>query len=276
MPSNDDVLFGWWGYMRRRNWAQSTRLRRLCEARWYIEAVGDWRGATWRDVEHYLDRRDVGPSTARDIVSNLRAFYRWAGREGYCEQDPTALVDNPRVPRRMPRPAHDDDIALALESADDRMAAMIALMAGCGLRCCEVAALRWDDIDLATAMARVIGKGDRERPIWLSPDVVGRLVVLETSAPGPVFMNRFGQPCSKAVVSVAVNGHFRRLGLTARAHRLRHWHGTDGLARTGNLAITRDMLGHATTATTELYAKLVPGAAADAQRATVLPSLAAS
>ena len=274
MATNDDILAGWWGYMRRRNWAQSTRLRRLSEARWYLEAVGDWRAASWRDVEHYLDRRDVGASTARDIVSNLRAFYRWAGREGYCDQDPTALVDNPRVPRRMPRPAADDDIAIALAAADARMAAMLALMAGCGLRCCEVAALRWENVDLGAAVARVIGKGDRERPIWLSPDVIIRLVVLDTTAPGPVFLNRFGRACSKAVVSVAVNDHFRALGLEARAHRLRHWHGTDGLARTGNLAVTRDMLGHATTATTELYARLVPGAAAEAQRGTRLPTLA--
>ena len=140
--------------MRRRNWARGTRLKRLSEATLYVRRVPAWREATWRDVENYVDGRDVMPTTQRDIVSNLRAFYRWAGREGHCAQDPTALVDTPKVPRRLPRPARTDDIGQALEHANVRIAAMVALMAGCGLRCCEVAGLRWDDVDLATGEAR--------------------------------------------------------------------------------------------------------------------------
>lgn len=257
--------------MRRRNWARGTRLKRLSEATLFVRRVPAWREASWREVEDYVDGREVCPSTARDIVSNLRAFYRWAGREGHCGQDPTALVDTPKVPRRLPRPARPDDIALALEHAPARVAAMIALMAGCGLRCCEVAALRWDDVDLATGEARVIGKGDRERPVWLSTDVIERLAVLDTTA-GPVFLNLHGRPISRAVVSQTVNALFSQLGLGARAHRLRHWHATDALARTGNLAQVRDMLGHASAATTECYAALVPGVTAELQRATKLPA----
>jgi len=149
---------------------------------------------------------------------------------------------------------------------------MIALMAGCGLRCCEVAALRWDDVDLASGEARVIGKGSKERPVWLSVEVVRRLALLDTVTPGPVFLNLHGRPASAAVVSQTVNSLFRALGLGARAHRLRHWHATDALARSGNLAKVRDMLGHASAATTEGYAALVPGEAAALQRATKLPA----
>lgn len=256
--------------MRRRNWARGTRLKRAGEARHYVTAVPGWRTATWRDVESYLDGRDVAPTTQRDVVSNLRAFYRWAGREGYCAADPTALVDTPKVPRRLPRPARPDDIAQALVAATPRVAAMVALMAGAGLRCCEVAALTWDDVDLIAGTARVVGKGDRERVVGLAPDVERRLFLLDTG-PGPVFLNAYGRPCSRAVVSQTVNALFVELGLSARAHRLRHWHATDALARDGSLAKVRDMLGHATAATTEMYAALVPGAATDLQRATTLP-----
>lgn len=274
MPDDyGDVLAGWWGYMRRRNWARGTRIARLMEAKRYLAAVADWRTATWRDVERYVDERDVGPSTSRDIVSNLRSFYRWAGREGLCEHDPTALVDKPKVPRRLPRPARGDDIAVAFDVAPPRLAAIIALMAGCGLRCCEVASLRWDDVDLARGEARVMGKGAKERTVWLGPAVVARLAELDTTA-GPVFLNAYGRPASAAVISQNVNDFFDGLGLTARAHRLRHWHGTTGLADCQRLEVVRDMLGHATTATTEVYAQLVPGAAAAVQRSIVLPSAA--
>jgi len=246
-------------------------MKRLGEAALFVRRVPGWRAATWRDVESYVDWRNVGPSTSRDVVSNLRAFYRWAGRDGHCDHDPTALVDAPKVPRRMPRPARADDIGQALEHATTRIAGMVALMAGCGLRCCEVAALTWDDVDLAAGSARVVGKGDRERQVWLSPDVVRRLAALDTAV-GPVFLNAHGRPMSRAVVSQTVNGLFRDLELGARAHRLRHWHATDALARSGDLAKVRDMLGHASAATTEGYAALVAGAAAELQRATRLPA----
>lgn len=258
--------------MRRRNWARGTRIKRLSEATLFVRQVPEWREATWRDVERYVDGRDVAATTQRDIVSNLRAFYRWAGREGYCQQDPTALVDTPKVPRRLPRPARSGDIGQALELASPRVAAMVALMAGCGLRCCEVAALTWDDVDLVAGIARVVGKGDRERQVWLSSDVVVRLAALDTVSPGPVFMNAHGRPASRAVVSQTVNALFRDLGLTARAHRLRHWHATDALARSKNLAVVRDMLGHASAATTEGYAAVVAGEAAAVQRTTTLPA----
>lgn len=273
MPDDADVLAGWWGYMRRRNWARGTRIKRLMEARRYTAAVPGWREATWRDIERYVDERDVGPSTSRDIVSNLHAFYRWAGRDGHCSGDPTALVDKPKVPRRLPRPARSDDIALALGAADARLAAIIALMAGAGLRCCEVAALRWDDIDLATGETRVFGKGAKERTVWLGPDVIARLAALDTTT-GPVFLNAYGRPASRSVISQNVNDLFDELGVTARAHRLRHWHGTEGLRNCERIEVVRDMLGHQSTVTTEMYAQLVAGAAADVQRAIVLPSAA--
>ena len=256
--------------MRRRNWARGTRLKRFTEARRYVAAVPEWPTASWRDVERYVDERDVSPSTSRDIVSNLHAFYRWAGREGHCASDPTALVDKPKVPRRLPRPARADDIAQALAIATPRVAAMVALMAGCGLRCCEVAGLTWDDVDLVRGQARVIGKGDRERTVWLSPAVAARLAALDTTS-GPVFLNGHGRPASRSAVSQTVNGLFAEAGLSARAHRLRHWHATQALADCHRLEVVRDMLGHATTATTEGYARLVPDAAADVQRALHLP-----
>lgn len=275
MPSNDDdVLIGWWGYMRRRNWAKGTRIKRLMEARRYLTVVPDWRTATWRDVERYVDERDVGPSTSRDIVSNLHAFYRWAGREGHCDGDPTALVDTPKVPKRLPRPARSDDIAIALGVAGPRVAAIIALMVGGGLRCCEVAALRWEDLDLATGEVRVFGKGSKERTVWVGVDVLARLAALDTTI-GPVFINAYGRPASRAVISQNVNEFFNGLGLTARAHRLRHWHGTEGLRQCQRLEVVRDMLGHTSTATTENYAQLVAGAAADVQRSLRLPGAAA-
>lgn len=270
MPDDPDVLAGWWAYMRRKRWARGTRIKRLMEASRYREAVPGWQTATWRDVERYVDGRDVAASTSRDIVSNLHAFYRWAGREGYCEHDPTALVDTVKVPKRLPRPARPDDIARALEIAAPRLAAIIALMAGCGLRCCEVAALRWDDIDLAAGVARVIGKGDRERTVWLGPGVVARLAALDTTT-GPVFLNAYGRPASRAVISQNVNELFEQAGMTARAHRLRHWHATEALAQCGRIEVVRDMLGHVSTATTEGYAQLVAGVAATVQQAIRLP-----
>ena len=121
---------------------------------------------TFRDVERWLARRPVSRPTQRTHLVALRAWYWWALREGLCEHDPTALVDGPRLDRRL-RARREVDITMVLAGAGPQMAAMIAVMSCAGLRCCEVARLRWEDVDLAGGSIFVFGKGSKERRVWL-------------------------------------------------------------------------------------------------------------
>jgi integrase/recombinase XerC len=210
----------------------------------------------------------------------LRAFYRWAQRDGIVRHDPTSLADRPRVPAHLPRPAAERDIARAIDGADVQVRAMLALMACAGLRCVECSRLNWRDIDFATATVVVDGKGHRERMIDLSPDVTRALALWGVAVDGPlegaVFVGQGGRRLSPARVSQRVAAVFRAAGMTTRAHQLRHRAATQALRQPGaDLLAVRDLLGHANVSTTQVYTAVVPGRTASTSRALRLPTSAA-
>lgn len=261
-------------YMVRRAYSMSTRKVRVAVALDWLSFVDDWRVATYRDVERWIDGRRTSDAQARGLLVALRAWYRWALRTELATSDPTILVDGPQIPTRLPRPAPDEHIAAVLRYADPELAACIALMAGAGLRCVEVSRLSWGDVDLAAGTVYVMGKGRRERTVYLSGDVVLRLAALD-GVDGPVFpspMRGYTHRTPHAV-GMWVNRAFKHAGYRTTAHQLRHRTATAALQVPGaDLLSVRDILGHSSVATTQIYTACIPGLAAAVARSITLPS----
>jgi len=258
-------------YMRRRRFAPGTVAARISCARRYVTEV-DWRGADFHEIEEWVYSHKITPRSQRNEIGYLKAFYRWALREGLVDRDPTGLVDAPRLPMLLPRPAPDAHIEHVLAGADVETAAVVVLMACGGLRCTEIAELRWCDVDLSEEWVHVMGKGRRERRIFLAPEVLAYLAALDGTE-GPVFPAVLADGHrSAARISQLVCRTFRAAGFPTTAHQLRHRAATEAYKATGgNLLAVRDFLGHASVATTQIYTKLVPGEAARASRAVSLP-----
>jgi site-specific recombinase XerD len=263
-------------YMRARGYAHGVVWTRIAVARDWLEHTGGRLDVDHRHVERWVIGRDVSAGTARNYLVALRAFYRWARREGLAAHDPTELADRPPVPRRLPRPAPDRDIARLLELADVQLRALVAVMACAGLRCVECSRLDWDDVDFAAATVIVCGKGSRERLIDLSSDVVAALAALALATSGrggAVFAGPTGRRMSPARVSQRVARAFAELGLATRAHQLRHRCATTALQQPGaDLLAVRDLLGHASVSTTQGYTAVIPGRTATTSRALRLPA----
>jgi site-specific recombinase XerD len=259
--------------MRRRGYAQETVWARCSIAREWIARL-DWRRATFRDVEQWLGERDRGPGGTRNLVANLRAWYRWAIREEMTEHDPTMLVDMPRIAQRLPRPAREEHVGHVLAAETPQTVAMIGLMAGAGLRCVEVSRLDWDDVDLRAGRIVVMGKGMKERQLELAPGVVRLLAALDGIA-GPVFVGVRGGRLTPARVSQIVCTAFRCQGYSTTAHQLRHRFATTALLDpVADIMDVRDLLGHSSVATTQIYTRSVPGRAGLVSRALELPPAA--
>lgn len=257
--------------MIRRGYARETIWARCSIASQWTERL-EWQRATFRDVEEWLAERQLSPGATRNLVANLRAWYRWAMREGFCEIDPTLMVDLPRLPRRLPRPARDEHIGQVLAEVDPELAAMIGLMAGAGLRCVEVSRLDWCDVDLEHGRVVVMGKGMKERTLELAPAVVQLLAALD-GTDGAVFRGTRGGRLTPARVSQVVCAAFRRGGYGTVAHQLRHRFATCALqAPDADLLAVRDLLGHSNVATTQIYTLTVPGRSAKVSRAVDLPA----
>jgi integrase len=249
----------WVTAMRRRGLAPGTiAARRGVLARWrgYLGGADvTLTTAGAGDVERWLDTVPATPSARYTAISHLHAFYRWANRAGVLDVDPTVNVERPRLPPRLPRPIHPTDLAVAVLHADGAMLVGLLLAAGSGLRCCEIARLRWDDVH--DGRARVLGKGSRERVVPLHPSVVPALDELDRSS---VFVLPGWQ--SRSVdnpglrTSQILNGHLRALGISATAHQLRHYAGTHAYRGSHDLRAVQQLLGHSSPATTALYTAL--------------------
>jgi integrase/recombinase XerC len=259
--------------MTRRRYSRETVWARIAAARGWFAFVGvDWRTATFGDVEDWIAGRDVSPATSRNLLTNLRGFYRWAMRQGLTVADPTRLVDRWTVPHRLPRPAHDEHIRAVLENADPPLTAMVTLMACAGLRCCEVSRLDWSDVDLTTGRISVSGKGSKQRLIDVSDDVVRAVAGLDGMV-GPIFTGAHGRRLSPERISQTVCRAFHAAGFADTAHQLRHRCATVALTMPdADLLAVRDLLGHASVATTQIYTALAPGRVADISRAMHLPA----
>ena len=128
--------------------------------------------------------------------------------------------------------------------------AFVCLGAYGGLRVSEAAALTWHDVDLENRRVRVLGKGGKTRLVGLSPLLLDELL----PDTGGNVVAAGGAPYSAAALQRKVNRAIRAAGVDCTYHQLRHRFGTVALAATGNLLAVSRAMGHASPATTAIYA----------------------
>jgi integrase len=255
-----DMIDTYAAWMRRRSLAQGTIDKRVGVLR-LVERAGPLETLDHETIERFLDGRQgrTGPLAPRSRVcwlSHLRCFYQWALAHEHVERDPTARLVRPRLRRQLPRPITEADYRRALEAASTPMLRAWLLLAGnAGLRVCEIATLRGEDI--ASGSLRVTGKGGRDRVVPMH----WRLVEASSSwrSSGPVFVDpATGAPYSPQQVSRLMGAHLRRCGVRATAHQLRHRFASEVYGSTGDLAVVAELCGHESIETTRIYAAVSP------------------
>lgn len=224
--------------------------------------------ATRADVEMYLSR-PLAPESRRSYLSHLRAYYRWAIDLELVALDPTAKIPGVRVPRALPRPVSQPDLALALRHAAPRMRAWLLLMSLAGLRCCEVAALEPPDLLDIEGVALLFlreTKGGGQATVPAHPAVVEALVQLPIE-------DGIWWDLQPGRISAVVAAYLRSLGINATSHRLRHSAGTAWFKASGHdLLTTATLLRHANLNNSRIYAALDPTRPAEVVNLVPLPS----
>ena len=215
-------------------------------------------------LQEWLAGPSWSPDTRRSFRSAARSFFGWRLAEAGAPTDPAAGLPIISATLGRPRPAAETVVKAAVATLDDRLELMARLGAYAGLRCCEICRVHTDDLvqDLLGWSLRVRGKGGRIREIPLD---VTTAYLLRAKPAGWVFPGRIDGHLSASYVSKLLSRHMPE-GVTA--HMLRHRFASVSYARGGrDLLAVRELLGHASVATTQVYTAVPNGALREAVRA---------
>lgn len=199
----------------------------------------------------------VETSSVVTYMAAVRSFYEWMRRVGRTPSDPARDVPVPKRRRGVPRPIAEDPLDFAIAHAPDRIRPWLVLAAYLGLRAAEIAGLCRDDI-METAgqrFLRVVGKGDKERVLLISPYVWDVLVAAGLPRRGPLFRRADGKPGPNKpqLVSLLANTYLHNMGIPETLHQLRHRFGTAAHDAVRDLRVVQEAMGHADPRTTAGY-----------------------
>ena len=209
-------------------------------------------------------------SVARRLAS-MRSFFRFAQRNELIQSNPAKALRNPRQSRSLPHFLSTDEIKRLLKAPPAgelpgiRDRAILETTYSAGLRVSELVGMNDGDLDLHEGVARIRGKGRRERlaPLgsfacqalkqWLRER---KLSPKEpTGAEAPVFLNRFGRRLTQRSVGRMLEKYIRITGLDRRTspHSLRHSFATHLLDHGADIRSVQELLGHQSLLTTQIY-----------------------
>lgn len=231
---------------------------------------------TLDDLQTFLSELyDLGISARSQarILSGIRTFYKFLILDGFLEQDPTELLESPKLGEHIPQVLSVEEVDM-LEGAIDlsepegqRNKAIIEVLFSCGLRVSELVNLKLSDLYLEEGYIRIFGKGSKERLVPISRRAVEELnywfidrnvMKIKPGEEDYVFLNRRGAHLTRTMILIMI----KRLGLeagikkTISPHTLRHSFATALLEGGADLRSIQAMLGHEKIGTTEIYTHL--------------------
>jgi integrase/recombinase XerD len=223
---------------------------------------------------HLRDRGYSSASIARKTAA-VRSFFQYLRRKGEVPSDPTEGIGSPEVKKPLPRTAREEDVRALLAFCarrdtpeGERDHAMLGLLWATGMRVGELVTLNVSDIDLTNAQVRVVGRGNRERKLPLDQATLdalraylsdGRAFLVRNVTNEPALVvNQRGMRLTRQGFWLIMKGIVRDAGLPLMItpHTLRHSFATMQLGEGRGLEELRQILGHASIATTQIYSQL--------------------
>ncbi len=268
-------------------------IRQYCEIIWGEEAQSPYK---WAEADRFSARKflvffqklELAPTTTGRKLSALRSFYKFLLREEYVELNPFSGLSLPKKGSYLPQILSVNEIGKLLDAPAKyaetqqtknpkvrlwreymvaRDTAILELLYSTGMRINELVTLPEERIDILSGVARVRGKGKKERLCPLGSPAIRTLMknlelrenvwLLEgkRSARSPVFLNKNGGPVGARSIERMMKKYVLFCGLNAELtpHSLRHSFATHLLDAGADLRSVQELLGHASLSTTQIY-----------------------
>lgn len=198
-----------------------------------------------------MNRRKVSPKTTGRRLTSLRQFAKWAGWGAVLED-----YEAPKAAKAQPHPLPEgmDGVRRLIEIANgERQRALIALCGLCGCRVSEALTITSGSFDLNMMSLRIMGKGDKERVVPVSPEaweVLQMPVVRAFSSGGGYVVGFQDRHARKVITTLGVKAGLKR---HISSHDLRATFGTAVYDKTLDIRLVQELLGHSNSQTTEIY-----------------------
>lgn len=223
----------------------------------------------------HINELELTANTQARVISGIKSFFRYLLLEEAIKEDPTMLLEAPKLKRALPTHLAIDEIEQLFAAIDhskpegQRNRAMLETMYSCGLRVSELTGLLMSNIYLDVGFVRVVGKGNKERLVPIGGEAVKQiklykehvrvhLPVIKKGCEDVLFLNRRGGQLSRVMVFMILKDLVAKSGIrkNIHPHTLRHSFATHLVEAGADLRAVQEMLGHKSITTTEIYTHL--------------------
>jgi len=227
-----------------------------------------------QDFVRFVAELGMETSSQARLISGVRAFYRYMNLSGAMDSDPSELLMQPKVGRKLPDIINNEEIdeliaAIDLSKAEgERNKAILEVLYACGLRVSELTELKISNLYLKDEFVKVVGKGSKERLVPIGHSAIKQLNIyinqvrvhqkIQNGFEDFVFLNRRGKSLTRVMIFTIIKDLAERIGMkkTISPHTFRHSFASELVERGADLRAVQEMLGHESITTTEIYTHL--------------------
>jgi len=222
---------------------------------------------TLRRFLAHMRERHLKPRSVARKLSSLRAFFKYLQREKIVEKNPAALLVTPKLDKPLPHFLSEAEATQLIEApksdnkADPRDKAIFEVLYSTGMRVSELVGLDVDDVDFIGNIARVMGKGKKERMVPIGDtalDALKKYIDTRKVQHKAMFLNKNGSRLSDRSVRNIINKFILKEAMAQHVtpHMFRHSFATHLLNRGADLRSVQELLGHVNLSTTQIYTHL--------------------
>jgi integrase/recombinase XerD len=222
----------------------------------------------------WLNERDISPRTQARTISGIKSFYKYLLIEGKITSDPTALLESPKIGRKLPDILSMEEIDSLIDAVDlskaegQRNKAMLETLYSCGMRVSELVGLKITSLFFEQGFIKVEGKAGKERLVPVSGravDEIGKYMNeyrkklnVAKDSENILFLNRRGKKLSRVMIFTIIKNLAEKIGMekSISPHTFRHSFATHLINGGADLRAVQEMLGHESILTTEIYTHL--------------------
>lgn len=232
---------------------------------------------SYEDLKNFIATLyDIGLSARSQarIISGVKQFYGFLLLENVIQDDPSELLEQPKIGLKLPEVLTIEEIDALIAAVDltkqegHRNRAILETLYSCGMRVSELINLRFSDLYFDEGFVRVIGKGNKERLVPVSPQVQKEIQIyndhirrhqeIKKGNENIVFLNRRGAQLTRVMIFTIIKQLADSIDLKKNIspHTFRHSFATHLIEGGANLRAIQEMLGHESITTTEIYTHL--------------------